>query len=139
MNKLTTIVLLLISTAAIANTDYENAVNAYIEYNCDYNAKAIIKDGAKDTYAELIIACRKGAEDISKFISEWPDFGTNDGIIAFQDTVDPYARENKENNIFKSQIYQYGVGSWGIAYLQSARAKANTVTQWKNGDFKVKK
>lgn len=138
MNKLTTIVLCLISTAAIANTDYENAVNAYIEYNCDYNAKAIIKDGAKIPYNELILACKKGAEDISKFISEWPEFGTNDGIITFQDTVDPYAREQKEQNIYKSQIYQYGVGSWGIAFLQNSSAKANTVTQWKRGDFKVK-
>ncbi|HHG8774003.1 hypothetical protein EDF73_11159 [Raoultella sp. BIGb0138] len=126
------------STPALAETDYDKAVNAYLEYICDYNTKSLIKEGSKTPYKELIIACKKGADDIRKFITDWPDFGTNEGIITFQRTVAPYAHEGTAESAYKDQIYQYGAGSWGIGYIQSPAAKANTIRQWKQGKFKVK-
>ena len=136
--KILLAITLSISPFVLADTEYEQAVNAYISYNCDYNAKALIKEGAETPYKELVVACKKGADDIKKFIADWPDFGTNDGIMAFQDTVAPYAGEASAESAYKHQIYQYGVGSWGIGYIQSAAAKANTIKQWKQGKFKVK-
>jgi hypothetical protein len=130
--------LFFISSAAFAETEYENSINAYIDYNCDHNAKALIKDGSKTKYKKLISACKRGADDIKRFVSEWPDFGTNEGIISFQDTVAPYAHEETAEGAYKNQIYRYGVGSWGIGYIQNASAKANTIKQWKQGKFKVK-
>ncbi|MBE8614616.1 hypothetical protein CYG68_19885 [Morganella morganii] len=128
-----------VSPLALAvETEYDQAVNAYINYNCDYNAKALIKDGSASPYKTLVSACKQGADDIRKFITDWPDFGTNEGIMAFQDTVAPYAREETAESAYKHQIYQYGAGSWGIGYIQSSAAKANTVKQWKQGQFKVK-
>lgn len=126
------------SPFVLADTEYEQAVNAYISYNCDYNAKGLINEGAETPYKELMVACKKGADDIKKFITDWPDFGTNEGIMAFQDTVAPYARKATTENAYKHQIYQYGVGSWGIGYIQSTAAKANTIKQWKQGKFEVK-
>lgn len=128
----------MLSQPVLAETDYDKAVSAYIEYNCDYNAKSLIKEEAKTPYNDLIEACKKGAADIKNFITDWPDFGTNEGIMAFQDTVAPYAKEASAEGAYKNQIYQYGVGSWGIGYIQSPAAKANTVKQWKQGKFKVK-
>lgn len=132
------VILGVITMPAFAETDYDKAVNAYIEYNCDYNAKALIKDGSKTPYKELITACKQGANDVKKFITDWPDFGTNEGIMSFQDTVTPYAHEETTEGAYKNQIYSYGVGSWGIGYIQSSAAKANTIRQWKQGDFKIK-
>ncbi|MFB5079484.1 hypothetical protein [Raoultella sp. C349492] len=138
MEKKYLLALIILSQPALADKDYDKAVAAYIEYNCDYNAKALKKEGSATPYKELIAACSKGADDIKKFVTDWPDFGTNEGIMAFQGTVAPYAHEATAESAYKNQIYQYGVGSWGIGYIQSAAAKANTIKQWKQGKFKIK-
>lgn len=125
------------SPALAEVTDYDRAVDAYVEYNCDYNARTLIKEGSKTPDSELTMICKKGAVDIKKFLTDWPDFGTSEGIISFQNTVAPCNDEKIAECAYKNQIYQYGAGSWGIGYTQSAAAKANTIRQWKQGKFKV--
>lgn len=139
MKKLVLFFLCIASSVSYANSEYNQAVNAYIDYNCDYNSNSLIKDGAKTSYKNLMDACKKGATDIEKFITDWPDFGTQEGIITFQETVTPYANDISADGAYKNQIYSYGVGSWGIGYIQSSAAKANTIKQWKQGKFKIEK